>query len=372
MDAVGLDTVEHIEEHYIKERGLPSNHLDWLKDNYISPGKLGNKSDKGGFYPSPAPGSQTKLLLLNIGFAEPLKGKNLDQVMHSGQVLSYTVENPLSRPVELVGKLPAPDGIDIANSTKRMYWTLMGKAKENDGAIQSANLDGSDVQYVVKPGDAHTPKQMIVDQEHDKIYFCDREGLRVMRCNLDGTQQETLYQSGDWKTEPEKVADGTFWPVGIAISKKLNKFFWTQKGHSKADEGRIFSAGLELPPGASPANRSDVEVVISGLPECIDLEFDDEEGILYWTDRGEVPLGNTLNKKHIVGTPPESEEALGREIIAQGLGEGIGLRLDKAKKCLYVADMSGHLWKCSSEGGLKEKLYEGPTHAYTGLTFYRV
>jgi hypothetical protein len=57
--------------------------------------------------------------------------------------------------------------------------------------------------------------------------------------------------------------------------------------------------------------------------------------------------------------------------IAQGLGEGIGLKYDGEKNCLYVADMAGRLWKCSPEGGLKEKIYEGPTHAYTGLTFVK-
>lgn len=52
---VGLDTVQHIEEHYIKERGLSKESkektVDFLEDNYIKPGKLGNKSDKGGLYP---------------------------------------------------------------------------------------------------------------------------------------------------------------------------------------------------------------------------------------------------------------------------------------------------------------------------------
>jgi DNA-binding beta-propeller fold protein YncE len=372
MDSVGLDTIEHIEEHYIKERNLPTQHLDWLKENYISAGKLGLKTgNKGGLYPTPEPGSLTKILLLNLGLAEPLNGKDMQQIMHSGQILALTAEVP-SRPVELVGNLYNPDGIDVANSTKRMYWTNMGNPNENDGSIQSAKLDGSDIQYVIKTGEVHTPKQMLIDQDNDKIYFCDREGLRVMRCDLDGTHLETLYQSGDWQTEPQKKADATFWPVGIAISKKLNKFFWTQKGHSKANEGRIFSAGLDMPAGESATSRKDIEVVIQGLPECIDLEFDDDEGVLYWTDRGEIPLGNTLNKKHIVGQAPAEEKKLGRQIIAQGLGEGIGLRLDKQKKCLYVADMAGHLWKCSTEYGLKEKIFEGPTHAYTGVCFFKV
>lgn len=58
MDSVGLDTVEFIEEHYVKERGLPTEHtIDWLKKNYIDQGKLGAKSGKGGLY---APGHTTK------------------------------------------------------------------------------------------------------------------------------------------------------------------------------------------------------------------------------------------------------------------------------------------------------------------------
>ena len=320
MDSVGLDTVAHIEQHYITERHLSSAPLDWLQSNFISAGKLGNKSDKGGLYPPQTPGHGTKILLLNVGLAEPLKGKTVEQVMHSGQVLSYNLDNPNSRPVELVGKLPAPDGIDVANATQRMYWTNMGNPKDNDGSIMSARLDGSDVQIIIKPGEVHTPKQMIVYQQARQLYFCDREGLRVMRCGLDGANLETLYQSGDWKTEQAKAADATFWPVGIALSKKLGKIFWTQKGHSKANEGRIFSAGIDMPKDATAATRLDVEVVLGGLPECIDLEFDDEDGILYWTDRGEIPYGNTLNAKHLVGQTPEAEKAMGRGDLGAGSG----------------------------------------------------
>ena len=371
MDSVGLDTVEHIEQHYIDDRKLPTYHLDWLKENYISSGKLGNKSDKGGLYPRKSPGEQTKILLLNVGLAEPLRGKSQEDIMNAGQVLSFNVEDRNARPIELVGKLALPDGIYVSTSTKRMYWTNMGTVKGNGGSIQSANLDGSDVQYVLKPGQIHTPKQMVIDQESNKIYVCDREGLRVMRCNLDGSELETLYRTGDWEKEPEKMKDGKNWPVGISVSKKLGKFFWTQKGQSKANEGRIFSANLQMPEGATADNRPDVETVMKDLPECIDLEMDDESGVLYWTDRGEIPFGNTLNKKQIIGNAPDAEGKLGRQIIAQGLGEGIGLCLDREKKCLYVGDMSGRLWRCSVDGGAKEKLYEGATHAYTGVTFYK-
>lgn len=48
MDAVGLDTVYNIEKHYIEERGgIDDAPLEWLKENYLDKGNLGNKSGKG-------------------------------------------------------------------------------------------------------------------------------------------------------------------------------------------------------------------------------------------------------------------------------------------------------------------------------------
>jgi hypothetical protein len=131
-----------------------------------------------------------------------------------------------------------------------MFWTEMGSPKANDGTVYSADLDGSDRVVVVKSGDVHTPKECVIDQEAQKLYFCDREGLRVMRVNLDGSDLETLIQTGDWKSESES-ADQDKWCVGIAVSRKLNKIYWTQKSYSKAGAGKIFSAGLEIPKGKS-------------------------------------------------------------------------------------------------------------------------
>ncbi|PLB51972.1 6-phosphogluconate dehydrogenase C-terminal domain-like protein [Aspergillus steynii IBT 23096] len=52
MDEAGLDTVAAIEENYINERGLPSIYTtDYLRDSYLSRGKLGAKCHQGGFYP---------------------------------------------------------------------------------------------------------------------------------------------------------------------------------------------------------------------------------------------------------------------------------------------------------------------------------
>lgn len=364
--------MEHIEQHYVLERkGLPTNALDWLRENYIEKGKLGLKSGNGGLYPPPLHGSKTKLLLLNNGLGEqPGGGINVPKMLSSGEILEFIAENPAGKPLVLVNGQQIPDGIDICDG--RMYWTSMGNPAANDGTVQSAKLDGSDIKVVVPAGKVHTPKQLHIDQLAKKIYFSDREGLRVHRCNLDGSQHEILIETGNWETEPEKAQDAHYWPVGVCVSTKLNKFFWTQKGPAKAGAGKILSASLEMPPGSSAANRKDIEVVAQNLPECIDLEFDDDAGALYWTDRGELPLGNSLNKKQLVGFPPAAEKPLGHQIIARGFGEAIGLRSDKANNHIYVSDLCGRVWKCSPDGGEKVKIYESPSHSYTGLAFVKV
>ncbi|RFN52411.1 hypothetical protein FIE12Z_3342 [Fusarium flagelliforme] len=369
MDSVGLDTVEHIEENYVQKRGLPRHTLDWLHENYIATGKLGNKTDKGGLYPIPSPGQKTKLLVLNFYQGSRPGELTADTYLSSGQVMEFSVENKNVRPNVLVSGQTVPDGIDVHGD--RMYWTCMGNPPANDGALYSAKLDGSDIRTVVPRGQVHTPKQLHISHATKKIYFCDREGLRVHRCNLNGSEHEILIQTGDYANEPEKVADQKNWPVGIAVSDKLGKIFWTQKGASKGNEGRIFCASINIPSGSDAASRNDIETIAKGLPEPIDLEFNEDDGVLYWTDRGEMPLGNTLNKKTIIGQPPATESKLGRQIIAQGFSEAIGLSLDKERGRIYVADLSGRLWQCGTVPGPKEKIYDSDGHAYTGLVMMR-
>ena len=75
MDAVGLDTVGLIEEHYIEERGLSGrNTVDFLKKNYLEQGKLGAKSGKGGLYP---PGYTTKAAGEDVHHHENLHAPSL-------------------------------------------------------------------------------------------------------------------------------------------------------------------------------------------------------------------------------------------------------------------------------------------------------
>ncbi len=100
------------------------------------------------------------------------------------------------------------------------------------------------------------------------------------------------------------------------------------------------------PTGTAPENR-DIETLWSSLPEPIDIELDLEAGVIYWTDRGAAPLGNTLNKAQI----PASGQAGGQvTVLASGFAEAIGLAVDKEAGIAYVSDMSGEIRAVNLDG----------------------
>lgn len=211
---------------------------------------------------------------------------------------------------------------------------------------------------------------MTIDHINAKLYFCDREGLRVHRCNLDGSAHEIIVQTGDFNIV-EEMHDQTRWCVGITVDTKTNQFYWTQKGYSKSGTGRIFRASTDIK-GQEPAKRSDVELLFDNRPECIDLEIVPDTGMLYWTDRGEFPLGCTINRSYVgpkingsanAGTKEMPET----EILAAHFHEPIGLRLDTVNHHIYVADMGGSVYRIGMDGAGKKRIYDSDTAIFTGL-----
>jgi DNA-binding beta-propeller fold protein YncE len=267
-----------------------------------------------------------------------------------GRVLSANPDGSDLKTIVEEGR-KIPDGLVVDSAAGHMYWTNMGNPKANDGSILRSDLDGKNMTTIVAPGGTFTPKQLQIEKRTGKLYWCDREGMRVMRANLDGSNIETVVDASEG--DPRPAPDARKWCVGIAVDAAGGKFYWTQKGDDNAGQGRIFRANLELPRGQTPANRQDIELLFDNLPEPIDLDLDVAHRVMYWTDRGDAPRGNTVNRAPMDAAPGNRKDP---EILFSRLMEGIGLALDLKGGRMFITDLAGSVYSANLDGSNKKTL----------------
>jgi DNA-binding beta-propeller fold protein YncE len=292
----------------------------------------------GGLAAATALGSQaqaasaTRLVFLN--------GMRVLIVDADGRNLTALVEPPPGQP----RGSGLYDGVAYDAATKQVYWTDMGRASADDGAIQRIGVSGGQPQMLVAPGGAFTPKQMKLDAAHGKMYWSDREGMRIMRANLDGSGIEVLVQTGSGEADRKQPAH---WCVGIALDAPNGKVYWTQKGADNAGQGVIRRTSLQMPRGQTPATRTDIETLFSGLPEPVDLDLDLKTRRLYWTDRGD----NTVSRAPM--DPPKGYDPAGRsdrQVLVRGLKEAIGIALDLKNGRMFYTDLGGAVGTARLDG----------------------
>ena len=134
-------------------------------------------------------------------------------------------------------------------------------------------------------------------------------------------------------------------PDGIAIDAGAGHIYWTNMGSTPAvNDGSIERADF--------SNRSDIEVFFDHLQEPIDLEFDLKNRVLYWTDRGDPPRGNTVSRASVDAKPQAPE------ILITHLMEGIGIALDFPGDRMFVTDLAGSVYSAKLDGsGERNFLY---------------
>jgi hypothetical protein len=131
-----------------------------------------------------------------------------------------------------------PDGIAVDAKAGHIYWTKMGVPNLDDGSIERADLDSDNRRTIIPQGVTHTPKQLHLDEGARKFYRCDREGMRVMRANIDGSQVETLGRDRSRRrrrARPEPVVRRHH------HRPRAQADYWSQKGPDNGEQERSFA-----------------------------------------------------------------------------------------------------------------------------------
>jgi hypothetical protein len=290
--------------------------------------------------------------------AVPRSGRLFFIEINAGEIHSINPDG--SDKTTIVTGARNPDGIVVDAERGHIYWTNMGIPSRNDGSIERADLDGSNRKTIVPEGQTHTPKQLHLDRRDSKLYWGDREGMRVMRSNLDGTNIETLIEAG---SGDEDRKDATNWCVGIAVDHGWDEIYWTQKGPDNGNVGQLYRANIDIPPGETPGARSDVELIVDRLPEPIDLEIGD--GWIYWTDRGDPPRGNTVNRMRLEILEHDPGPL---ETVFDHLMEGIGITLDVANDRMFITDLGGSIYAARLDGS-DRKVIAAAQGNLTGIAY---
>ena len=282
----------------------------------------------------------------------PTSGRLFFLDLGAGRILSANPDGSDLKTIISEGR-KRPDGLVLDVAAGHIYWTNMGDPKRNDGSIMRSDLNGKNMITIVPPGGTFTPKQLRLETSSGKLYWSDREGMRVMRANLDGSEIETLVDTSQGDSRPGP--DPCKWCVGVAVDTDGGKLYWTQKGGDGAGSGRIFRANIQVPPDQSAENRRDIELLYDHLPEPIDLDLDPVNRTLYWTDRGDPPRGNTVNRAPL---DAEAENRPEPEILFAHLMEGIGLALDLKGGRMFITDLGGSVYSANLDGSNRRVLLE--------------
>lgn len=274
------------------------------------------------------------------------------RLYYLGQAKVYALDAAGGDAVTLVDQAPKDgsratgvfDGIAVDSRTGQIYWTDMGRADHRDGYIMRCERDGSGLTTIVPPGGTFTPKQLKLDEASNTLYWSDREGMAIQRCNLDGGNIETIVITGN---PVSHKADHWRWCVGMAVDSARGHIYWTQKGGDNANEGVIRRVNIRMPAGSTAANRADMVTLFSRLPEPIDLDLDLSTRTLYWTDRGD----NTVSRAPM--DPPAGYDPatrLDRQILVRGLKEAIGVTLDLPRQRMAYTSLGGEVGIANLDG----------------------
>lgn len=120
-----------------------------------------------------------------------------------------------------------PVGVAVHSESQQVFWSDDENAKPYDSWLSTTDFTGSKVSVFLE--EMYDPQGMEVDQKNAKLYYTEHQGARVQRCNLDGTDVETVLS-----TDPK-----AWFPADVAVDAEEELVFITIQSVPQVLEGKI-------------------------------------------------------------------------------------------------------------------------------------
>jgi sugar lactone lactonase YvrE len=145
-------------------------------------------------------GAADKSVAVNDGriMRADLDGKNLETLVPTGMTTT-----------------PKQLALDVAGG--KVYWSDRGDVGDQNvnPKVMRSNLDGSSLETIVS-SDLMSPVGIALDTPNGKVYFTDRYANDIKRANLDGSDVEVVVRD-------------TEYPVDLALDLERRVFYWTAR-----------------------------------------------------------------------------------------------------------------------------------------------
>ena len=219
-----------------------------------------------------------------------------------------TDQNGIHR-VDLESKVPEtiihvmlrePGGMAVNGSAGKIYWTDFD-SQLNEGVVQRANLDGSEVEFLSVAG-MHQALGIALDTENGMMYWTESETQAIYRAQLDGSRSEPL------------ISDTRGKPAGIALDIDAGKMYWTE-----LETSTIHRANLD---------GSESETLLTyalGAPRYLSLDL--QSGKMYWADNSAF----SIRRANLDGTEMES--------LISTTSRPTGISLDIEEEKVYWSEL---------------------------------